>query len=160
MTIQSSLGRGLLQIFLISVAEISLMHASGTSGNEKGNAASAVASSSPSAASLTGAWSGTFTSKSPDISPFTITVVITQDSKGRLVGDANLVSECLKSPRLQVTVNGSNVVLAGGDADGDNITFRGTLDSTDTLMTLNYVLNGSASRRCETDNGSGTLGKR
>jgi len=61
---------------------------------------------------------------------------------------------------ISTVVNGSAVVLAGSDADGDNITFRGTLDSTGTLLSLNYVLNGSAGRRCETDNGSGTLGKR
>ena len=57
-------------------------------------------------------------------------------------------------------MNGSNVVLAGSDADGDNITFGGTLDNPSALLTLNYVLNGSASRRCETDNGTGTMWKR
>jgi hypothetical protein len=165
MTIQSSLGRVLLWIFLISFAGARLMHASSTGGsstggNEKGNAAAAVASSSSATASLKGTWSGTFTSNSPDISPFTITVVVGPNSNGRLVGDASVVSQCIKSHHLQVTVNGSNVVLAGSDAVGDNITFKGMLDNTGTLLTLNYVLNGSAGRRCETDNGSGTMGKR
>jgi hypothetical protein len=148
MTIQSSLGRVLLQVFLISVAGVSLIHASG------------IASSSSTTTSLRGTWSGTFTSNSPDISPFTITVVISPNSKGRLIGDASLVSQCIKSHHLQVTVNGSNVVFAGSDAEGDNITFKGTLDSTGTVLTFNYVVNGSAGRRCETDNGSGTMGKR
>jgi hypothetical protein len=159
MTIKSSLGRFLLRFFLILVAGTTLMQASDTSDYQNGNTASAVASSNSSAA-LQGAWSGTFTSKNADISPFTITVVFASDSRGRLVGNASLVSECLKSHRLQVTVNGSNVVLAGSDADGDNVTFRGTLDNSGTLLTLNYILNGSAGRRCETDNGTGTLGKR
>lgn len=135
---------------LISVAGVYLLQTSGAYANEK-NAASTT---------VQGTWSGTFTSNSPNTSPFTITVVISPDSRGRLFGAASLVFECIKSHRLQVTQNGSSVVLAGSDAEGDNITFRGTLDSTGTLLNLNYVLNGSASRNCETDNGSGTLGKR
>jgi hypothetical protein len=140
-----------------SVAGASLIYASGAYASDQH--ISMVAGSS-SSTSLQGTWSGTFSSNSPGIEPFTITVVINPDSHGRLVGDASLVFECIKSHKLQVTVNGSAVVLAGSDADGDNITFRGTLDSTGTLLSLNYVLNGSAGRRCETDNGSGTLGKR
>ena len=58
---------------------------------------------------LTGTWSGTFTSRYPDVSPFTITVKINKNSTGHLVGDASLVSDCLDSHRLKVTVNGSNV---------------------------------------------------
>lgn len=135
---------------LISVAAACLLHTSGVYASDKNSASTTVQ----------GTWSGTFTSNSPDISPFTITVVVSPDSRGHLFGDASLVFECIKSHRLQVTQNGSTVVLAGSDADGDNITFRGTLDTTGTLLNLNYVLNGSASRRCETDNGSGTLGKR
>jgi hypothetical protein len=158
MTIQNSLGRVLLRVFLIATVGVAVMHA-GTGGNES-NAVSAAASTSSSIASLLGTWSGTFTSNSPDISPFTITVVIAQNSKGRLLGNASVVSQCIKSHPVQVTVNGSNVVLAGSDADGDNITFKGTLDGTGTLLTLNYVVNGSASRSCEIDNGSGTMGKR
>ena len=109
---------------------------------------------------LKGTWSGTFISRHSEVSPFTITVKIDQDTDGRLVGDANLDSTCLKSHRLQVTVNGSNVVLAGSDEDGDNVTFRGTVDGTGTVLTLKYILNGSASGRCESDGGTGTMGKR
>ena len=76
--------------------------------------------------------------------PFTITVILGPDSHGRMVGNASVVAACLKTHRLQATVNGSNVVLAGSDADGDNVTFRGTLDSTGTLLTMNYILNGGA----------------
>jgi hypothetical protein len=143
---------------LISVAGACLMQVSGAYANDH-NGASMVATPSAST-TIQGTWSGTFTSNSPNTSPFTITVVINSDSHGRFVGDASLVFDCIKSHRLQVTVNGSVVVLAGSDADGDNITFRGTMDSTGTLLNLNYVLNGSAGRRCETDNGSGTLLKR
>jgi hypothetical protein len=109
---------------------------------------------------LEGTWSGTFISKNADISPFTITIKINSDSRGRLVGDSSLVSDCLDSHRLEVSVTGSKIVLAGSDAKGDNVTFRGTIDTTGMLMTLDYIINGSASARCETDNGSGSLGKR
>lgn len=74
---------------------------------------------------LTGIWSGTFISRNSDISPFTITVKINKNSRGHFVGDASLVSDCLDSPRLEVTVNGSNVVLEGSDAQGDTVSFRG-----------------------------------
>jgi len=107
-----------------------------------------------------GTWSGTFISKNADIAPFTITIKISSDSRGHLIGDSSLVSDCLDNHRLEVTVSGSNVVLAGSDAKGDTVTFRGTIDTTSGLMTLDYIINGSASGRCETDNGSGTLGKR
>ena len=109
---------------------------------------------------LTGTWSGTFVSRNSDISPFTITVKINKNSSGHLVGDANVVSDCLDSHRLEVTVNGSNVVLAGSDKKGDTITFEGTVDNTGTLLKLNYKINGSASARCEIDDGTGTMGKR
>ena len=81
-------------------------------------------------------------------------------ANGHLVGDASLVAHCLKSHRLHVTVNGSDVVLAGTDADSDNATFRGTLDKTGTLLTLKYMINGSASGRCEIEDGTGNLSKR
>jgi hypothetical protein len=140
-----------------SVAAVCLIYASGAYASDQ---RISMVAGSRSSTTLQGTWSGTFTSNSPGTEPFTITVVINPDSRGRLVGDASLVFECIKSHKLQVTVNGSAVVLAGSDSEGDNITFRGTLDSTGTLLNLNYVLNGSAGRRCETDNGSGTLGKR
>jgi hypothetical protein len=107
-----------------------------------------------------GTWSGTFISKNAEISPFTMTVKINSDSRGHLIGDASLVSDCLDSHRLQVTVNAPNIVLAGSDSNGDTATFSGTLDNTATLMTLSYVINGSPSGRCEIDNGTGTMSKR
>ena len=109
---------------------------------------------------LTGIWSGTFISSNSDISPFTITVKINKHSSGHLLGDASLVSDCLDSHRLDVTVNGSNVLLAGSDAKADTVSFRGTVDATGTVLKLNYIINGSPSGRCEIDNGTGTMGKR
>ena len=107
-----------------------------------------------------GKWSGTLFSNHSDVAPFTMTVVITPDSRGHLIGGSSFNADCLKNAHLEVTVKGSTVVLAGSDKEGDNITLRGTLDNTGTLLTLTYVLNGSASGRCETDDGTGTLGKR
>lgn len=133
-------------------------HGANAAENQTGNAASG--SARRTTPDLTGTWSGTFLSKHPDARPFTITVVIGPDSDGALSGTSSLESDCLRNPRLQVTVNGSKVVLAGSDADGNSITFRGSLDSTGTLLTMKYISNGSASGRCETDNGTGTLGKR
>jgi hypothetical protein len=109
---------------------------------------------------LRGTWSGTFISRNSDISPFTITVKINHDSGGHLVGDASLVSDCLRSHRLHIKVNGSNVELAGSDADGDSVTFRGTVDNSGTMLKLNYIINGSPSGRCEIDDGTGTMAKR
>jgi hypothetical protein len=80
--------------------------------------------------------------------PFTMTVVITPDSSGPLVGVSDLVSECARSIKLLVTVNGANVVLARSDPDGDSLTLRGTVDTS-----------GSVSGKCETDQGSRTLGE-
>ena len=62
--------------------------------------------------------------------------------------------------QLQVTVTGSKVVLAGSNEEGHNITVRGTLDKTGTLLKSTYILNGSATGNCETDDGSGDLVKR
>jgi hypothetical protein len=107
-----------------------------------------------------GTWSGTFFSKHSNVAPFTMTVVINPDSRGHLIGSSTLNSDCLKDVRLEVTVTGSNVVLAGSDESGDNITVRGTVDKTGTLLKASYILNGSATGRCETDNGTGNLAKR
>jgi hypothetical protein len=60
---------------------------------------------------------------------------------------------------LHVTVSGSNIVLAGGDEEGNHITFDGTIDQTGTVQNLKYVLNG-AGARCESDDGTGTMVKR
>jgi hypothetical protein len=109
---------------------------------------------------VAGTWSGTFQSRQPHFSPFTITVVISPDASGNLGGASSVSSDCLKDGTLQVTVKGSNIVLAGGDTEGDHITFTGTIDKTGTLLNLHYVLNSSASARCESDDGTGTMGKR
>lgn len=108
---------------------------------------------------LQGTWSGSFFSKH-STSGFTLTVVITPNDRGHLVGDSTMSSECLKGAKLQVTSDGSKVVLAGSDQDGNSLTIHGTLDSSGALMQATYILNGSASGACETDDGTGNLGKR
>lgn len=122
------------------------------------NAASGI--SSQPTQDVTGTWSGTFQSRQPGFSPFTITVVVRLESGGRLVGRSSVSSDCLRDGTLQVTVRGSNIVLAGGDDEGNHITFEGTIDQTGTVLNLKYVLNGSASARCESDDGTGTIVKR
>ena len=112
------------------------------------------------AADFTGTWSGTFFSKHANVAPFTMTVVINPDSNGHLIGTSTLSSNCLKDVRLEVTVKGPQITLAGSDDEGDNITVRGTVDGTGTMLKANYILNGSASGRCETDGGTGNLAKR
>jgi hypothetical protein len=127
--------------------------------------ASLLAASSPSAgkqaaADVSGTWSGTFFSKHSNVPAFTMTVVINPDARGHLVGNSTLNADCLKGAELEVTVRGSKVVLAGSDEEGDSITVRGTVDSTGALLEATYILNGSASGRCETDDGTGNLAKR
>ena len=117
-------------------------------------------SSSQTSTDVAGTWSGTFQSRQPHFSPFTITVVISPDASGNLVGASSVSSDCLKDGTLQITAKGSNIILAGGDTEGDHITFTGTIDKTGTLLKLRYVLNSSASARCESDDGTGTMGKR
>ncbi len=112
------------------------------------------------ATDFTGTWSGTFFSKHANVAPFTMTVVINPDSNGHLIGTSTLNSNCLKEVRLEVTVKGPQITLAGSDDEGDNITVRGTVDGTGTMLKANYILNGSASGRCETDGGTGNLSKR
>ena len=101
-----------------------------------------------------GTWSGTFFPKHSNVAPFTFTVVVSRDSRGHLVGNSSLSSNCLSGLQLQVTVNGSNVVLAGSTEEGDNITVRGTVDKSGTLLKGRYILNGSATGKCETDDGT------
>jgi hypothetical protein len=88
-----------------------------------------------------------------------MTVVISQEPSGTLIGSTSLNSDCLKDARVQVTVTGSKVVLAGSDDHGNNITVRGTLDSTGTVLKSTYILSGSATGSCEIDRGSGTWAK-
>jgi hypothetical protein len=109
---------------------------------------------------VTGTWSGTFIPKHANVASFAMTVEISQDSSGTLIGSASLNSDCLKGVQLQVTVTGSKVVLAGSNEAGHNLTVRGTLDKTGTMLKSTYILNGSATGSCETDDGSGDLVKR
>jgi hypothetical protein len=109
---------------------------------------------------LVGTWSGTFQSAQTETSPFTMTIEIAPDSEGRLVGNASPAADCFKDTALQVMVNGATVVLSGSDPEGNNVTFRGGFDSSRTLLKMHYAVNGSASARCESDEGEGTLGKR
>lgn len=137
---------------------ISMSAASLYAADQKGS--STTGSAQQASADVRGTWSGTFFSKHSNIAPFTMTIVIAPDSRGHLVGDSSLNSNCLKGAQLQVTVTGSNVVLAGSDEEGDNITVRGTVDKTGAALNATYILNGSATGKCETDNGTGNLAKR
>jgi hypothetical protein len=112
------------------------------------------------AADFRGTWSGTLFSTHANVAPFTMTVVISPDSNGHLVGASTLNSDCLKDVRLEVTVKGPEITLSGSDDEGNNITVRGKVDNTGTMVKANYILNGSASGRCETDGGTGNLAKR
>ena len=107
-----------------------------------------------------GTWSGTFYSKHSNVASFTMTISISPDEHGHLMGSSSLNSDCLKDVQLQVTVTGSKVVLAGSNKEGDNITVRGTVDRSGTLLKSTYILNGSATGKCETDDGTGDLAKR
>ncbi len=107
-----------------------------------------------------GTWSGTFFSRHSNVPPFTMTVVINPDLQGHLIGASTLKSQCMASARLEVTVTGSQVVLAGSDQRGDNLTVRGTVDNSGTLLNASYILNASAGGKCETDDGTGSLAKR
>jgi hypothetical protein len=116
------------------------------------------AAASPEAA-VQGTWSGTFRSKHSHIAPFTLTLVVNADMHGHL-NNSGLTSYCLlRDVDLHVTVNGSNAALAGTDEVGNTITFQGTIDKTGRVLTLNYVTNGSASGKCESDDGTARLVK-
>ena len=155
MTSKTLLFRVLLLSLLVLMGAASLYAAS------PGDRSASGAGSTPQPATdFRGTWSGTFFSKHSNVPPFTMTVVISPDSRGHLVGSSSLNSECLKGVHLEVTVTGSSIVLAGSDEEGDSMTVRGTVDSTGTLLKASYILNGSASGRCETDDGAGSLAKR
>ena len=114
----------------------------------------------PQTVDVRGIWSGTLYSKHSNVMPFTMTVKINPDASGHLIGASSLSSDCLRGAKLRVTVAGSTVVLAGSDDEGDNITVRGTVDASGTLLHSSYILNGSATGKCETDDGTGDLAKR
>jgi hypothetical protein len=135
-------------------------HASLCSARPADDQSKPSSSAQKTATDFTGTWSGTFFSKHANVAPFTMTVVINRDSNGHLIGTSTLNSNCLKDVSLEITVKGPQITLAGSDDEGDNITVRGTVDSTGTMLKANYILNGSASGRCETDGGAGNLAKR
>ena len=148
-----------LPLLLVIIATAYLCPSSLANAQSK-QATSAVGATQRPGADVTGTWSGTLFPKHSNVAPFTITVVINPDSHGNLIGTSTLSSDCLKEVHLEVTVTGSKVVLSGSDESGDNITVRGMVDKTGTVLKASYILNGSASGRCETDNGTGNLSKR
>jgi len=159
MTRTKSLSRCSLLFLLVAFGGARLAYSLGSPAHS-GSMVVAAGLSQQSTTDVTGTWSGTFQSRQPNFTPFTITVVINTDADGNLIGASSVSSDCLKDGSLHVQVNGASIVLAGGDSEGNHITFRGTIDKTGTLLNLNYVLNGSASARCESDDGTGTMGKR
>ena len=145
-------------MLLLTTAMVSL-HAFGAAKPEIQNAGSPIATQQAST-DVKGTWSGTFFSRHSNVRSFTLTVVISADSEGHLVGSSSLNSDCLKGAHLRVSVTGSKIVLAGGNEAGDNLTVRGEIDNSGTLAKAEYVLNGSATGSCETDDGTGSLAKR
>jgi hypothetical protein len=104
-----------------------------------------------------GSWSGRFSSQ--NFASFPVSIAITQDVHGNLGGKASIVHPCISNSTLIVTIVGANIVLGGSDPEGDTITFRGTIDPTGKVLDLSFVINGSPSARCETDQGKGVMGK-
>ena len=147
-------------LLLISTVGAGPIYAAAHANPDSKPPTSAAGSTQQPATDVRGTWSGTFFSKHSNVAPFTMTVVISPDSRGHLIGSSSLNSDCLKGAQLEVTVTGSQVVLAGSNEAGDNITVRGTVDNPDTLLKAKYILNGSATGTCETDDGTGTLAKR
>src|SRR5262245_40018831 len=91
--------------------------------NKAGSSVLQTANAGTNLFSLVGTWHGTFSSH--NFASFPVALVINQGVGVKLTGAVNLGSPCLRNANLQVTVNGSNVVLAGSSARGDSITFNG-----------------------------------
>jgi hypothetical protein len=119
----------------------------------------AVAASTSPAGDVNGTWSGTFISKNPRRSPFTMTVSIAPGTDGELLGTTSVAAECFRDLVLHVVINGSKVVLAGSDENGSSVTFKGALDGSGTILNLDYIVRGSGGK-CESDVGAGSVGKR
>jgi hypothetical protein len=147
-------------LVLMTMMPAASLRSASPNDEQRGRAASGDSSTQQAAADFKGTWSGTFFSKHANVPAFTMTVVINPDPQGRLIGSASLNSDCLKDLSLEVTVVGSRVLLAGSDEDGNSITVRGTVDNTGTMVKAKYILNGSATGRCEADTGTGNLAKR
>jgi hypothetical protein len=106
---------------------------------------------------LVGKWTGRVSSV--NFSSFAVTIEISpdSDSKAHLVGEG---SPCFAEADLVITITGpDSVTLAGSSKAGESITFKGNLDSGEKQLDVTYITNGSASARCETDKGVGTLDK-
>jgi hypothetical protein len=145
----------LLVLLLTSIVGAEPLRGTSVTGDQSGTAAAATSQQ----AAVQGTWSGTFRSKHSHIAPFTLTLVVNADMHGHL-NNSGLTSYCLlRDVDLHVTVNGSNAALAGTDEVGNTITFQGTIDKTGRVLTLNYVTNGSASGKCESDDGTARLVK-
>jgi hypothetical protein len=162
MVTQSSsgkIGQAQLPARTIDLVESKPGNADSLAAGPIGPTASATGSTSKAPIDLRGIWSGTFVSKDANATSFTMTVIISEDSRGRLIGSSTLNSDCLKDAQLQVRVTGSEILLAGGNDSGDNITVRATVDKTGTTLKSSYILDGSATGKCETDSGTGSLAK-
>ena len=104
---------------------------------------------------LVGKWTGRVSSI--NFFSFAVTMEISPDSKAHLLGEG---SPCFAEADLVVTTTGpDSVTLAGSSKAGESITFKGTLDRSEKQLDVTYIVNGSASARCETDQGEGTLDK-
>jgi hypothetical protein len=145
-------------LVVISLGGTEFLHGA-SSSDHPGVVVSASGSAQRPLRDVTGTWSGTFQSRQPSFSPFTITVVIHAEPDGRLTGDAHVSTDCLGDGTLVITGSGSDVVMAGGDEDNNHVTFEGTVDQTGTLIEMKYVLKGGGAR-CESDDGTGTMVKR
>jgi hypothetical protein len=150
----------LLLMFPASTVEAGLLPR--TSGT--GDQSRIIAAAKSPDANVAGTWSGTFRAEHFRAAPFTLTVVIGPDTHGRILGhiiNQSGITSCLArgDVDLYVAVNGSDVVLAGTDQVGNTLTFHGTIDNTGRVLAFNYVTNGSASGKCESEAGTANLQK-
>ena len=104
-----------------------------------------------------GTWHGTLSSRNYASVP--VTLIINQGVGVKLTGAVNHISRCIKNTDLDVTTTDSTIVLAGSDSDDNTITFKGSLNNDGTELATTYIVNGSPSGQCETDDGAGTLTK-
>lgn len=149
----------LLVFFVASICWTASTYAAGQQVEANPQLQPAVAAPQPHT-DITGTWSGTLFSNHSGTAPFTITVVITRGANAHLTGNSSLSSECMRGAKLQATITGTSVVLAGSDEEGDNLTIQGTLDASGNIMKASYLMNGSATGRCETEDGKGQLARR
>jgi hypothetical protein len=144
-------------LVLMLVMQAGACHALSLARSQAAHSLNPAASSEGDLIDVRGTWSGKFVSKHPENPAFTMTVIVSPDANGDLIGRSTLNSRCLKRAQLKVTVEGSRIIFAGSDEQGDSITVRGTIDETGAIVKAAYILDGSATGRCETDDGTGTL---